>query len=126
MHSLRVPMTFIAAPDFRQTIKKMTTTATEFIHIEVVYATPDVQPVVTLEIESGSTVKDAICQSGLLERFPGIDLDNTNVGIFGKSCTLDQCLADRDRVEIYRPLIADPKEIRRKRAAEGKKMKKGG
>ena len=102
----------------------MTTPTTEFIQVEVVYATPGAQPVITLDMAFGSTVKDAICQSGLLERFPRIDLDNSSVGIFGKTCALDQCLADRDRVEIYRPLVADPKEVRRRLAAEGKTMGK--
>ena len=60
--------------------------------------------------------------------FPELDneLENAKVGIFGKMATMTTKLDDGDRVEIYRPLIADPKEVRRKRAAEGKKMKKGG
>ena len=61
----------------------------------------------------------------LLERFPEIDLATNKVGIFGKAAALSATLTEGDRIEIYRPLIADPKEARKKRAAEGKAMKKG-
>ena len=64
--------------------------------------------------------------SGIIKKFPEIDLDKNQIGIFGKLSQLDHVMRERDRVEIYRPLIADPKEIRRQRAAEGKVMKKGG
>ncbi len=98
----------------------------ETFSVEVVYARPDVQVLVPLEVEEGTTLRDAIQRSGVLERFPEIDLDKAKVGIFGKLSKLDAQLRARDRVEIYRPLIADPKEIRKQRAAEGKQMKKGG
>ena len=82
--------------------------------------------VIPLRVAAGSTVAQAIDASGVLAKFPEIDLTQNKVGIFGKLTKLDSALRDRDRVEIYRPLIADPKEVRRKRAEEGKVMKKGG
>lgn len=94
--------------------------------VEVVYALPAVQRLRQLRLPAGSTVREAITRSGLLEEFPEIDLTKNKVGVFGKVVKLDAPLRERDRVEIYRPLIADPKEVRRQRAAEGKVMKKGG
>ncbi len=96
------------------------------IPVEVAYALPDTQVIIPLQVTSGSTIRAAIEQSGLLERFPDIDLSQNKVGIFGKLGKLDQTLREKDRVEIYRKLIADPKEVRKQRAAAGKKMKKGG
>ena len=97
------------------------------IKIEVAYALPKEQIIIPLEVDEGCTVNDAITLSELLERYPDIELTGKNkVGIFGKLTKLDVKLRDGDRIEIYRPLIADPKEVRRRRAAEGKKMKKGG
>lgn len=96
------------------------------ILVEVAYARPDQQVIVPLRLERESTLESAIRQSGLLERFPEIDLSKNKVGIFAKIAKLDTTLRDKDRVEIYRTLIADPKEVRRKRAEEGKVMKKGG
>jgi putative ubiquitin-RnfH superfamily antitoxin RatB of RatAB toxin-antitoxin module len=95
------------------------------IRIEVVYATPGEQVLEQLQATADATVESAILQSGLLERFPEIDLKTNKVGIFGKVAALSAKLNDGDRIEIYRPLIADPKEARKKRAAEGKSMKKG-
>jgi hypothetical protein len=94
--------------------------------VEVAYARPDIQVIIPLEVAPGTTVEQAIQQSGVLTRFPEIDLAVNKVGIFGKLGKLDQILREKDRVEIYRKLIADPKEIRKQRAAEGKAMKKGG
>ncbi|AJP49419.1 RnfH [Rugosibacter aromaticivorans] len=97
------------------------------LKIEVVYALPERQEVISLQLPSGSTVQQAVEQSGLLTRYPEIDLTLTNkLGIFAKLVKPDMLLRDRDRIEIYRPLIADPKEVRKRRAAEGKAMKKGG
>ncbi len=96
------------------------------IRVEVVYALPDQQPILSVTLPDGATVEDAIRRSGVLETFPTIDLALNKVGIFSKLVKLDEKLRDRDRVEIYRPLIADPKEVRRKRAEEGKVTKKGG
>ena len=96
------------------------------ILVEVTYATPQKQLVIPVNVDDGITVKDAIELSGIKKEFPEINLDSNPVGIFGKHTTLDHILREKDRVEIYRPLIADPKEIRRQRAEQGKKMKKGG
>ncbi len=96
------------------------------IRVEVTYALPEHQVLEALEMPEGATVREAIEQSGVLESFPEIDLEHNKVGIFGKLSRLDQPLRDRDRVEVYRPLKADPKEVRRLRAAAGKKTKKGG
>ncbi|UCE89380.1 MAG: RnfH family protein [Pseudomonadota bacterium] len=86
------------------------------IEIEVAYARPDAQVLLVERVAAGTTVETAIRQSGVLERFPEIDLSANKVGIFGKLTKLDQTLRNKDRIEIYRPLIADPKESRRKRA----------
>ena len=96
------------------------------ILVEVTYATPQKQLVIPVNVDDGITVKDAIELSGIKKEFPEINLETDPVGIFGKHTTLDHILREKDRVEIYRPLIADPKEIRRQRAEQGKKMKKGG
>lgn len=98
----------------------------ELIGVEVAYALPHEQHIVALEVEEGTTVERAIALSGLLERYPEIDLGDNKVGIFGKLSKLDKPLHAGDRVEIYRPLVADPKQVRKQRAAEGKRMKKGG
>lgn len=96
------------------------------IHVEVVYALKARQKVVQVNLSEGATVRDAIERSGLLQEFPEIDLSSNKLGIWNKLSKVDATLRDKDRVEIYRPLIADPKEVRRQRAAEGKVMKKGG
>lgn len=94
--------------------------------IEVAYATPDKQIILEREIESGTTIREAVKQSGINQHFPEIDLENCKLGVFSKPVVTDYELSDGDRIEIYRPLIADPKEVRRQRAAQGLKMKKGG
>ena len=96
------------------------------IHVEVTYALPEQQPLLQVQVNESATVEDAIKASGLLEKFPEIDLSKNKVGIFSKLVKLGDAVRDKDRVEIYRPLIADPKEVRRKRAEEGKVTKKGG
>ena len=93
--------------------------------VEVAYARPDKQVIVPVIVEPGATAQQAIELSKVIEHFPEIDLTENKVGIFGKLGKLDTELRPNDRVEIYRKLIADPKEVRRKRAAEGKAMKKG-
>ena len=97
----------------------------EKIKVEVCYALADRQELVALQLPEGATVQQAIEASGLLGKYPEIDLTKNKVGIFAKLSKLDVALRDRDRLEIYRPLIADPKEVRKQRAAEGKVMKKG-
>lgn len=98
----------------------------ESLSIEIAYALPQKQDLVHLKLPAGSTVQQAIEASGLKQKHPEIDLARNKVGVFGKLSKLDAPLRDQDRVEIYRPLIADPKEVRKKRAEEGKAMKKGG
>lgn len=95
------------------------------IPVEVAYALPERQLVLKLEMAPDATLEQAIHASGILEKFPEIDLASNKVGVFGKLAKLNDRLHAGDRVEIYRPLIADPKEVRKKRAAEGKVMKKG-
>ena len=77
-------------------------------------------------LNEGATLREAVERSGLLAEFPEIDLAKNKLGIWNKLAKLDALVRDKDRVEIYRPLIADPKEVRKQRAAEGKGMKKGG
>jgi putative ubiquitin-RnfH superfamily antitoxin RatB of RatAB toxin-antitoxin module len=84
--------------------------------IEVAYAKPDNQVIIEVSGIAHMTVQQAIEASGILQQFPEIDLTVNKVGIFGKLTQLDKELAAGDRVEIYRPLIADPKEARRQRA----------
>lgn len=98
----------------------------ETIAVEVAHARPQEQVILRLELPAGSTLRQAVEQSGILERFPDIDPDTMKAGIFGKLKKSDQVLQAGDRVEIYRPLIADPKQVRKQRAAAGKQMKKGG
>lgn len=86
------------------------------IRVEVAYALRDRQVLLTRELEEGCTVEQAIRRSGILEAFPEIDVARARVGIFGREVSLDAQLRDGDRVEIYRPLIADPKDARRQRA----------
>ena len=100
--------------------------ADKMIRVEVAYAKPNVQVIIPLDAVEGVTLEEAIEQSGILSQFPEIDLSKNKVGIFGKISKKDQVLREHDRVEIYRPLIADPKEIRKQRAKAGKAMKKGG
>ena len=99
--------------------------ASDVIEVEVAYALPEQQVVVKLAVPQGTTVADALQRSGILERFPEIDAATAKLGVFGKLAKGDAVLQPGDRVEVYRPLIADPKEARKKRAAEGKQMKKG-
>ncbi len=100
--------------------------AKPMIPVEVVYAKPEEQVILRLEVPEGATARQAIELSGIPRRFPEIDMNNLKLGIFGKLKKLDQVLAPGDRVEIYRKLIADPKEVRKKRAAQGKRTGKGG
>jgi len=99
--------------------------ADDAISIEVAYARPDEQRIISLQVPEGTTVGDAIARSGITELFPEINVAQAKMGIWGKLSREDAVLQPGDRVEIYRPLIADPKEARKKRAAEGKVMKKG-
>jgi putative ubiquitin-RnfH superfamily antitoxin RatB of RatAB toxin-antitoxin module len=92
----------------------------EMIHVEVVYALPHEQRVLSLVVAQSMTVREIIEQSGILSFYPEIDLSRNKVGVFSRHVKLDATVRDRDRIEIYRPLLADPKEIRRKRAEQAK------
>lgn len=96
------------------------------IAVEVAYALPDSQVIIPVKVDTTMTIEEIIHHSGILEQFPDIDLKTNKVGVFGKLAKLSSTLREGDRIEIYRPLIADPKEVRRQRAAAGKAMKKGG
>lgn len=86
------------------------------IHVEVVYALPEKQYLRTVSLPEGSTVEQAILASGLTELRKEIDLAVNKVGIYSRAVKLQDTVAEGDRVEIYRPLLADPKELRRQRA----------
>lgn len=88
----------------------------ETIPVEVAYARPENQVIIELAVKPGTTLIEAIRLSGIMEQFPEIDLETNKLGIFSKISKPDTVLREKDRVEIYRPLIADPKESRRKRA----------
>ena len=98
----------------------------DMINIEVLYALPHEQTLLKLQVPQGCTVAEAINISGMREKYPAIDPAKNKLGIFSKLSKADAILRDRDRIEIYRPLIADPKEIRRQRVMEGNVMPKGG
>ncbi len=95
------------------------------IRIEVVYALRDEQALIALELEDGATARQAVERSGLVTRFPDIDPARMRVGIFGRAMEADTVLRDGDRVEIYRPLEADPKEARRARVGPRRPRKRG-
>ena len=90
------------------------------ILVEIAYALPEEQVIISIKVPTIFNVQQAIEKSGIQKKFPSIDLSKNKVGIFGKKTTLDHILNDRDRIEIYRPLILDPKEMRRKRALKNK------
>ena len=89
---------------------------TDTMRVEVVFALPSEQTVIDVELPVPATVDDAIRESGILEKYPQIDLEVNKTGIFGKPAKREAALHPGDRVEIYRPLIADPKEMRKQRA----------
>jgi putative ubiquitin-RnfH superfamily antitoxin RatB of RatAB toxin-antitoxin module len=82
--------------------------------IQVVYATPGRQFWVHVDIPQGATLKDAVMRSDVLRQFPEIDLEQQKFGVFGKITPLDAPLEDGDRVEIYRALVADPKQVKQR------------
>ena len=94
------------------------------IRIEVAYATPEKQLILVVEIDASTSPREALKISEIKHEFPEIDLENAKIGIFGKLITDSYQLKEKDRIEIYRPLLADPKEVRRRLAAEGKTMGK--
>lgn len=96
------------------------------INIEVVYGLPHEQTLLKVQVPSGTSLGEGVKLSGIMDKYPEIDLDKGKFGIFGKLSKTDTELREQDRIEIYRPLLADPKEVRKRRAEEGKVMKKGG
>lgn len=90
------------------------------LSIELVYGLPQRQTLISLMVAEGTMVEHAIKQSGILNIYPDIDLAINKVGIWNRSCRLNDVLKEGDRIEIYRPLIADPKEIRKLRAQRAK------
>jgi len=97
----------------------------EMLDVEVCYAMSNKQELVRVRLPQGATLQQGLDASGLLGKYPEIDVKKNKFGIWNKLSKLDAVLRDKDRIEIYRPLIADPKEVRKQRAAEGKVMKKG-
>ncbi len=97
----------------------------EMMNIEVCYAMSNKQELVRIKLPEGASLQQGLDASGLLNKYPEIDVKKNKFGIWNKLSKLDAVLRDKDRIEIYRPLIADPKEVRKQRAAEGKVMKKG-
>lgn len=94
------------------------------IEVEVAYATPTRQKIIRLTVAIGSTALQAVHASNIQADFPEIDLTQLSLGIFSKAIKPDTLLREYDRVEIYRPLLADPKTVRRQRAEENKAIKK--
>jgi putative ubiquitin-RnfH superfamily antitoxin RatB of RatAB toxin-antitoxin module len=87
------------------------------MHIELVYALPEVQHRLHLELEAGACVRDALQAVRRIAPFSDLDLEVQTVGVFGRIVSLDEGLGPEDRVEIYRPLAVDPKEARRRRVS---------
>lgn len=90
------------------------------LNIEVCYALPEKQSLMCITVESNTSVEQAIVQSGILNTYPDIDLSVNKVGVWNRTCKIDTILKEGDRIEIYRPLIADPKEVRKLRAQKAK------
>jgi hypothetical protein len=97
------------------------TVSADRIRVEVVYALPEAQTLWVCKLAPTSCVRDAIEQSGVLQAHPALVIDTASVGIFGRLCSLGDPVHDGDRVEIYRPLRADPKEARRRRVELARK-----
>ncbi len=95
------------------------------IMVEVAYALPHKQAILSVAVPEGTSALEAAQRSGISDKFDGIDLDNAKLGIFGKPVSPGQALREGDRVEIYRPLLADPKEVRKARAARSRERREG-
>ncbi len=92
----------------------------DLVSVEVAYALPDEQIILKVDVAAGTSLKGAIERSGIQQRFPQIDLQRDRIGIYSRIANLEDTVAPGDRIEIYRPLLADPKEARRKRAKDSK------
>ncbi|MEE2730928.1 MAG: RnfH family protein [Pseudomonadota bacterium] len=90
------------------------------IQVEVAYALPEKQMIIPITVKKGTTMFDAVVQSGIADKFEGLDVNTIPMGVFGKAerKPKERVLEEGERVELYRPLIADPKEVRKKRAAK--------
>ncbi len=102
-------------------------TASKLIMVEVAYALPHVQKILELQVAEGTTAFEAAEQSGITDEFPDIDIETARMGVFGQAfgtrgleSAREYVLQPHDRVEIYRPLVIDPKEVRKRRAEEAK------
>ncbi|MEZ5503344.1 MAG: RnfH family protein [Halioglobus sp.] len=95
----------------------------DVIAVEVVHALPHKQVLLQVQVPAGTTVLDAAKQSGIAGKFEGLDLENATFGIFGQVVAARQALREGDRVEIYRPLLADPKEVRKARAERARERR---
>lgn len=96
------------------------TSETEKFAVDVIYALPKQQKIITIMVAPGTTFIDAVVQSNMVKFFPEINLDDIKLGVFSRVAKHDEVLVPGQRVEIYRPLIADPKDVRRKRAEKAK------
>lgn len=99
------------------------TTTSELFNVDVICARTDLQKVVTVQVAEGTTCLDAVKLSNILDFFPDIDIDSAKLGIYSRVVKPSEVLQRGDRVEIYRPLIADPKDVRRRRAEQAAKNK---
>jgi putative ubiquitin-RnfH superfamily antitoxin RatB of RatAB toxin-antitoxin module len=95
--------------------------AERLLSIEVAYALPQRQTLLKLEVPAGTTLREAIQRSGLVGRHPELDLERLSVGVFSRPAALHDLVGEGDRIEIYRPLTADPKDVRRRRAAQARR-----
>lgn len=89
------------------------------MRVEIAYAEPNQQAILVVEVDAGATAEQAVRESDMLKRFPQIDPQQLKLGVFGKAVKNDHKLRAGDRVEIYRPLIADPKAVRKAKAKTG-------
>jgi hypothetical protein len=92
----------------------------EYVTVEVAYALPTQQSLLTLNVQPGSTIMQVIEQSGILQQYPDIDLNQQKIGVWSRPVKPEEQVKDGDRIEIYRALIADPKDLRRRRAEKAK------
>lgn len=99
--------------------------ADKFLVVEVVYALADEQVLHSVTLPRGSTIQNALERSGIIRRFPGVDFNTCKVGVFGSVRPRDTALSAGDRVEIYRPLLVDPKDARHARVRRGKRRDEG-
>ena len=103
-----------------ETVSNEDNSALPPIAIEVVYGTPSRQEIISCTIEQNTTVERAIMASGIISEFPEIDLTINKVGIWNRAAKLTDVVKNLDRIEVYRPLLADPKEVRKRRAEKAK------